>query len=202
MDKFEFFFTFYGLLLGLAAAEILSSVGAYVRSRPLRTIEVQSALLALLTFIVICSTWIEAWWTRGSFELSFASMLPPIAAATAYYLAAVVVLPREESDYDRMEEYFARRKNFVVGMLIVAEVFVLVTFLPISVEMLRTTPALFWLQAVPLTVAILTAYVLLLLARSRRSAISAIVLQIIIFSMSYWSEGWISDAIKRAYGYE
>ena len=202
MDKFEFFFTFYGLILGLAAAEILSSIGGYVRSRPLRTIEVQSALLALLTFVVICSTWIEAWWMRETFELGFASMLPPIGAATAYYLAAVVVLPKEQSDYDNMEGYFAHRKNFVAGMLIVAEVFVLVMFLPVAAEQLRATPAQFWLLFVPITVGIFGAYVFLLLARSRWGVISAIVLQLVIFIMSYWSEGWISSAINRAYGYE
>lgn len=201
MDKFEFFFSFYGLLLGLAAAEILSSLGAYVRSRQLRTIEVRSALLALLTFIVICSTWMEAWWMRDTFQVSFASMLPPIAVATAYYLAAVVVLPKEESAYDDMDVYLAHRKNFVVCMLIVAEVFVLLMFLPVSAEQLRTTPALFWLQTVPLTVAIFGAYLFLLLAGSRRGVITATVLQIAIFIISYWSEGWISDKIKLAYGY-
>lgn len=202
MDKFEFFFTFYGLLLGLAAAEILSSLGAYVRSRSLRTIEVQSALLATLTFLVICSTWLEAWWMRETFELSLASMLPPIAVATAYYLAAVVVLPKEQSDYDDMAGYFARRKNFVVGMLLTAEVVVLIMFLPVLVGQVRTTPALFWLQSGPVTVAIFGTYIFLILARSRGAVIGAIILQTIIFSTAYWSEGWISNAIKRAYGYE
>lgn len=202
MDKFEFFFTFYGLLLGLAAAEILSSLGGYVRSRPLRTIGVQSALLALLTFLAICSTWIEAWWMRDTFELSMASMLPPIGAATAYYLAAVVVLPKEQSDYDNMDGYLAGRKNFVVGMLIVAEVLVLAMFLPVSVDQLRTTPALFWLQSVPFTVAIFGTYAFMFVARSRFSVIGATVLQIVIFSMAYWTEGFISNAIKQAYGYD
>lgn len=202
MDKFEFFFTFYGLLLGLAAAEILSSLGAYVRARPLRTIEVQSALLALLTFLVICATWMEAWYMRDTYEVSFASMLPPVGVATAYYLAAVVVLPKEQSDYDEMAEYLARRKNFVVGMLIAADVFVLLMFLPLAAEQLRTTPALFWLQTAPFTLAIDGTYVFLLLARRRRYVIGAIVLQIVIFSMAYWSEGFISNAIKQAYGYD
>lgn len=202
MDKFEFFFTFYGLLLGLAAAEILSSFGAYVRSRPLRTITLPSALLALLTFMAICSTWMEAWWMRSTFNISFASLLPPIGVATAYYLAAVVVLPKEVSDYDDMDGYLARRKNFVVGMLAVGEVFVLVMYLPLSAEQLRTTPALFWLLALPITASIFATYLFLLLARNRRTVVTATILQIFIFSISYWSEGWLSETVKRAYGYE
>lgn len=201
MDKFEFFFTFYGLLLGLAAAEILSSLGAFVRSRQLRTIEVQSALLALLTFIVICSTWLEAWFMRNTFEMSLASMLPPIGVATAYYLAAVVVLPKDETDYDNMGLYLASRKTFVVGMLIVAEVLVLAMFLPVSIDQLRMTPALFWLHSLPSTVAIFAGYLFLFLARGRRAVIAATSLQIALFGLIYWSEGFISGAIERAYGY-
>ena len=101
-----------------------------------------------------------------------------------------------------MAEYFAQRKNFVVGMLIAAEVFVLLMFLPVAAEQLRMTPALFWLQAAPFTVAIYATFVFLLLARRRRAVIGAIALQIVIFIMSYWSEGWISNMINRAYGYE
>lgn len=39
-------------------------------------------------------------------------------------------------------------------------------------------------------------------ARSRFSVIGATVLQIVIFSMAYWTEGFISNAIKQAYGYD
>ena len=202
MDRFEFFFTFYGLILGLAAAEILSSLGAYVRARPLRSVEIQSALLAFLTFMVICATWIDAWVTRGTFELSFASMFAPIGSATAYYLAAVVVLPKEETDYDSMGAYFLRRKNFVVSMLIAAEVFQKIVFLPVFAETLANAPAVFWLLMFPINVALIAIWGLMLVARRRRVIITAIILQIIVFTIPYWSSGSVSKAIARAYGYD
>ena len=202
MDRFEFFFTFYGLILGLAAAEILSSLGAFVRARPLRSIEIQSALLAFLTFLVICATWIDAWITRDTFELSFASMFAPIGSATAYYLAAVVVLPKEETDYDSMGAYFLKRKNFVVSMLLAAEVFQKIVFLPIFAETLKDAPAVFWLLMFPVNLALFTLWGLLLIARSRRVIIAGIILQIVVFTIPYWSAGWASEAIARAYGYD
>ena len=202
MDRFEFFFTFYGLILGLAAAEILSSLGAFVRARPLRSIEIQSALLAFLTFLVICATWIDAWITRDTFELSFASMFAPIGSATAYYLAAVVVLPKEETDYDSMGAYFLKRKNFVVSMLLAAEVFQKIVFLPIFAETLKDAPAVFWLLMFPVNLALFTLWGLLLIARRRRVIIAGIILQIVVFTIPYWSAGWASEAIARAYGYD
>lgn len=201
MDRFEFFFTFYGLILGLAAAEILSSLGAYVRARPLRSLEIQSALLAFLTFLVICATWIDAWATRDTFRLSFASMLAPIGSATAYYLAAVVVLPKEQSDYDAMGAYFLKRKNFVVSMLLVAEVIQKVVFAPIFAETLEHAPAVFWLLMFPVNLAVFSLWGLLLIARRRRVIVAAIILQVVVFNIPYWS-GWTSQAIARAYGYD
>jgi hypothetical protein len=201
MDQFSLFFTFYGLILGLAVTEILSSVGAYVRARPLRSMEMQSALLAFVVFLVICATWIDAWATRDDFSLSFASMWAPIGAATAYYLAAAVVLPKESEDYQDMAGYLMRRKSFVVSMLIAAELFVKVTYLPTFSRQIETTPAIFWLLAVPLNIAIFGAWLLLLLARSRRLVIAGALAQIVVFSIPYWSQGWISKVISASYGY-
>ena len=189
VDKFEFFFTFYGLILGLAAAEILSSLGAFVRSRALRSIEIQSALLAFLAFQVICATWIDAWATRASFELEFSSMLAPIGAATAYYLAAVVVLPKEEPDFEAMKEYFARRKDFVVAMLLIAELLQKIVFYPMFVAQFEKSPTIFWQFSVPINVALVLLWVLLLLARRRRTVIGLILLQIFAFTVPYWSSG-------------
>lgn len=201
MDQFSVFFTFYGLILGLAVTELLSSVGAYVRARPLRSMEVQAALLAFLVFLVICATWIDAWATRNDFSLGFASMSAPIGAATCYYLAATVVLPKERTDYDDLAGYLTRRKSFVVWMLIAAELFVKVTYLPTFARQLETAPAVFWLLSVPLNGAIFGAWLLLLLARSRRLVIAGSIAQIVFFTIPYWSQGWISSAIRSAYGY-
>ncbi len=61
MDEFEVFFTFYGLILGLAAAEILNSLGGLARDGSLRAMRAQAGLIAFLTFLLICATWIDAW---------------------------------------------------------------------------------------------------------------------------------------------
>jgi len=201
MDQYSVFFTFYGLILGLAVTEILSSFSAYGGARPMRTIEVQSALLACLTFLVICATWIDAWTTRDDFSLSFAGMWAPIGAATTYYLAASAVLPKDKADYEDMEAYFVRRKRFVVWMLILAELFIKVTYLPIFSRQIETAPAVFWLLSVPLNVAIFVAWFTLLMARKRSVVIGATLAQLVIFTIPYWSVGWISAAIRRSYGY-
>lgn len=201
MDEFEVFFSFYGLLLGLAAAEILSSVGALAREGSLREIRWQPALLAFLTFLLICATWIDAWTIRTTFTLDFRSLWAPIGAATTYYLAAVVVLPRRAADWQDADAYFNLRKRFVVISLVLAELFVKVMFFPWLSERHSAEPAVFWLYHIPLNVAIFIAFAAMFLAKSRRANIAAIAAQIVIFTIPYWSSQFWSNAIREAYGY-
>lgn len=201
MDEFEVFFTFYGLILGLAAAEILNSLGALARDGSLRAVRAQAGLVAFLTFLLICATWIDAWGVRTIFTLDFRSLWAPIGAATAYYLAAVVVLPRKSSDWGDMDAYFAERKSFIVATLVAAELFVTSMHLPMFEERLRTEPMVFWLFNVPLTLAIFGAFAAMFFARSRRANITAIICQIVIFTIPYWSYRLITNTIRETYGY-
>jgi uncharacterized membrane protein len=201
LDQFEVFFTFYGLLLGLAAAEILSSLGRFARQGALRAIRAQAALLAILTFLLICATWIDAWNLRATFTLDFRSLWAPIGAATAYYLAAVVAFPRESSAWSEMDRYFAERKGFIIAALVAAELFVKVMYIPVNAEQLRTAPMVFWLHSMPLNLAIFGTFAAMYFARSRRANIAAIIAQIAVFTIPYWSGHWSSNIIREAYGY-
>jgi hypothetical protein len=201
MQPFDIFFTFYGLLLGLAAAEVLSGVGAFTRERPLRSMELQSALLAFLIFLVICATWIDAYAFREAFDLSFASMACPVAAATAYYLSAVVVLPRDKADYDAMDGYFLRKKRFIITMLVIAELALLIIALPRIAEDFQIRPAIFWLLRVPMTFLVFGGWALLFIVQRRRAVIAALLIQIAVFTIPYWSQSWISRTIRATYGY-
>lgn len=201
MDEFEVFFTFYGLILGLAAAEILNSLGGLARDGSLRSMRAQSGLIAFLTFLLICATWIDAWTLRATFKLDLRSLWAPIGAATAYYLAAVVVLPRKSSDWGDMDAYFAEHKSFIVATLVGAELFATMMYLPSWAVKLRTEPMMFWLYSLPQNLAIFGVFAALFFARSRGANITAITAQILIFTIPYWSYGLVNTAIRDAFGY-
>jgi hypothetical protein len=115
----------------LAVTELLGGFAAMVRSRRVKEVELQTALPAVLVFIIICVTWIDAWNTPRSITLNLAGLWPPILLATLYFLAASVVFPSDPGDYDRLGTYFVERKRFVVGMLFLGECLVNLTFLPV-----------------------------------------------------------------------
>jgi hypothetical protein len=201
LDKFSFFFAFYGLILGLAVAELLGGFAGMVRARALKKLDPQIALLALLTFVIICATWIDAWATERSVTVDFAGLWAPILIGTSYYLAAAVIFPRGAESYDGLAAYYEERKSFIILMLIVAELLVSVTYRHRYADFLAHRPMILWLWQVPYKVAILASYAWIWRARSCRSNIAALVVCLLLFTIPYWQYAIIPDLISRHYGY-
>jgi hypothetical protein len=200
MDRFSFFFAFYGLILGLAATEILSGFGRFVRLRATRKIDPQTALLALFSFLAICATWIDAWQSLSKVTLDFAGLWAPILIATCYYLAATVVFPPEPDEIESTAEYYAERKTFVVVMLLAAEILVNLTFLPVFEQNLRDRPAVFWLFELPLNLLIKGAFIALLVVKSRRANLLWLIALILLFAVPYWTWGAVAGVIQQHFG--
>lgn len=199
MDRFSFFFAFYGLILGFAATELLSGFAGFVRARALRRIEAQTALIGIFTFLAICATWIDAWDTLQAVSLDFAGLWAPILIATCYYLAATVVFPREATEFDRLALYFAERKRFVVSMLLAADLLVSLTFAHTFAQTLHEKPAAFWLYTVPYNVLIKGSMVALLVVRGRRANLALLIFLILLFLIPYWENGAIIDWIHQRF---
>lgn len=201
MDKFSFFFAFYGLILGLAVTELLGGFAGMVRAKALKQLEPQTALLALFTFVLICATWIDAWTTERSITLDFAGLWAPLLIGTCYYLAAAVIFPRGGESYAGLASYYADRKRFVVLMLVIAELLVSVTYVAYYEDLYRHRPAVFWIWSVPYKSAILAVFAGIWLARSRRANLVCLVLGLALFAIPYAQYHLIQNAIARAYGY-
>jgi hypothetical protein len=199
VDRFSFFFGFYGLILGFAATELLSGFAGFVRARALRLIEAQTALIGIFTFLAICATWIDAWDTLQAVSLDFAGLWAPILIATCYYLAATVIFPREASEFDRLALYFSERKRFVVAMLLAADLLVSFTFAHTFAQTLHESPATFWLYTVPYNVLIKGSMVVLLVVRGRTANIALLTFLIILFLIPYWEHGAIIDWIHQRF---
>lgn len=202
LDRFSLFFAFYGLILGLAVTELLGGFAAIVRARAIRRVEPQTALLAVLVFIIICVTWIDAWNTLRSITLNLAGLWAPILLATLYFLAASVVFPSDAADFERLATYFAERKRFVIGMLFLAECLVNLTFLPVYAANLHNEPAVFWLWNLPQNLAISGTLIALLFVQSRRANITLLALLILLFLAPYWEHGAMRTLIAQEWGYD
>ena len=201
LDKFSFFFAFYGLILGLAVAELLGGFAGMVRAHALKKLEAQTALLAILTFVLIVATWVDAWNMLRGMSLNFEDLWAPLLLAIFYYLVAAVIFPRDHEQFAHLHLYFAARKKFVAGLLLAAELVDNYTSVPFMVDAFRHRPAIFWAWLVPYNVAIVGCFVALLFVRGRRSTIALLVALIILLVVPYWQQGVIDRLAVGLWGY-
>ena len=201
MDQFSFFFAFYGLILGLAVAELLSGFAGMVRGHALKRLDAQTALAALLTFVLIVATWVDTFSMDRAITLSFSDLWPPILLATFYYLAAAVIFPRDPRQFSHLRAYFAARRKFIVGMLFAAELVDFYANRYWLIDRYYNNSAGFWAWTVPYNIAIKGTFLALFLVRGRRVTIVLLIAQILLFMVPYWHAGGVERLWLHVLGY-
>lgn len=172
-----------------------------VRAHALKKLEAQTALVALLTFILIVATWVDTWSMDRTITLNFGDLWAPILLATFYYLAAAVIFPRDPGQYAHLRAYFSARRKFVIGMLFAAELVDIYANRAWFIDAYLHRPAFFWGWLVPYNIAIKGCFLALFLVRGRRATIVLLVIQILIFIMPYWHSGAFDPILMRIFGY-
>jgi hypothetical protein len=181
--------------------ELLGGFARMVRARAIRKLEPQTALLALLTLIIVITAWLDARESLQSVTMDLRGVGAPIGMAIFYYLGAAVVFPHDDADHERLATYYASRKRFIVGMLLAGQLIDELIFSGHFKDLLAHSPMLFWLWALPYGIVIAVALVALLLVRSRRANIVMLAVTILVLVVPYWGDGGIEGAIAQHYGY-
>ena len=117
MQEFDFVFSLFGLLLGLALAEVLGSFGRALNRRPARRIGWLTPLLGMFVMLDLISFWTSAWVIRESVPVNYLTLMLILAFTGVYYLIATLVFPSEsdgEPDYDA--HFFRQRKRILGGI--------------------------------------------------------------------------------------
>ena len=201
IDQFSFFFAFYGLILGLAVAELLGGFAGMVRSQALKKIETQTALVAILTFVLIVATWVDTFTMSQGISLGFHDLWPPILLGTFYYLAAAVIFPRDPDQFRHLGSYFAARRQFVIGMLFAAELVDFYANRYWLIDRYYHYPAAFWAWTVPYNIMIKGVFLALFLVRGRRPTIVLLAVQTLLILVPYWQTGGVQRFWLRLLGY-
>lgn len=170
MDDFEFLFALYGLMLGLSIAEVLSglarSIEERLQSRPTLRIGWLCPLLAVFVLLDLLSFWNAAWGVRSLVRVSGESLMLVTAFASAYYLAARLVFPRDLDQLTDLDEHFFRVRRIVLGILLALLVVQMAYYASIPAMVSRLlSPA-----SLSMTLLLAALLVLGLIVRSRSAA--------------------------------
>ncbi|MDG2532608.1 hypothetical protein P6144_03025 [Sphingomonas sp. HITSZ_GF] len=121
MSDFEFIFSLFGLLLGLSIAEVLAGLARAIeaRLRPGAAIRIGwlTPLLGAFVMLDLLSFWQAAWVVRDLIGVSGKALMAITVFASAYYLAAHLVFPREAEAQPDFDAHFFRVRRVVIGVM-------------------------------------------------------------------------------------
>ena len=128
MSAFEFFFSFYGLLLGLSVAELVGGFARLLHERHRVRFGWLTPLLALFVALDLATFWNQAWrFFRGA-PFNPALLLIGLVIAATFYVAASITFPRVtaegvEARID-LDDHFWAHRRVVFGCVLAANAMV------------------------------------------------------------------------------
>jgi hypothetical protein len=115
MSEFEFVFTLFGLVLGLALAEIFGGLRTAIQLRRKVRIGVLTPLLGLIVALDLTSFWTAAWDVRDGIPTHYFAMMCGLVITGIYYLVAGLVFPGEPEEWPDYDLYYFEHKRLVFG---------------------------------------------------------------------------------------
>ena len=122
MTSFEFVFSLFSILLGLALAQVLRGFADVVEVGAKVRIGWPTFLLALVVMADITLFWRVVWQARSHMPDTSSALFVTLLISGLYYFAAVLVFPRKIAGRDELDTYFLAQKGKVLGCLLAANV--------------------------------------------------------------------------------
>ncbi|RZJ41372.1 MAG: hypothetical protein EON86_10540 [Brevundimonas sp.] len=133
MSAFEFFFSFYGLLLGLSVAELVGGFARVLQEKQRVRFGWLTPLLATFVALDVATFWNQAWVIFRGAPFNHALLIAGLIIAATFYVAASVTFPRvsaEGSDAPiDLTDHFWRYRRLVFGCIMAANLIVGLLFL-------------------------------------------------------------------------
>lgn len=125
MSAFELVFAVFGLLLGLAVAEVLGGFSRALKlkrgNRPVR-IGWLTPLLGTLVVLDLMSFWLVAWEARNQIGADYLTLVAVLGIVGIYYLAATLIFPDEPEQWPDFDDWYDKQNRLVIGGLLSANV--------------------------------------------------------------------------------
>jgi hypothetical protein len=120
MGAFDYLFSFYGLLLGIAVANV--AIGFADMWRDCDKIEVGTCppLVASSVLLGGMNVWLQMWLTRPYVTVDGVQMLVAAAIALPYVFVSRAIFPgHEEEPEQSLEEHYLRHRQLILVLLAV-----------------------------------------------------------------------------------
>lgn len=114
MGTFEYFFTFLGLMLGLALANIAGGFGRLWRVQSIGKVGFCLPLLALLILFRIISIWRTTYTVLPMVEITTISLFVAVGTALPYVLISTLMFPDDSKDWVDLDDYYLKHARVLL----------------------------------------------------------------------------------------
>ncbi|MFC5372240.1 hypothetical protein ACFPIF_06755 [Brevundimonas faecalis] len=125
MSAFEFFFSFYGLVLGLSVAVLATGAARAFKHRKTIPIGWKTPLLAAFAALDVATFWDAAWTNFSTAPYSYGLLIAGLMVATIYFIAASLIFPEPDDAVQDLDTHFWANKRAVMLLLILANLLML-----------------------------------------------------------------------------
>ena len=120
MAPFEFFFSLYGLVLGLSVSVIATGFATAIQHRRRVRIGWLTPLLAAFVCLDIASFWETAWNAFRDLPFSYGLLVAGLVIALVYFTAASLVFPHQVEEDTALDDHFWANKRPTLLLMIAA----------------------------------------------------------------------------------
>ena len=177
MSGFEFIFSLFGLLLGLALAEGLGGLARALKASHKVRIGWPTALLGLFVSCDVVTFWMYGWAIRDLVPVNWPTLFGGFVVTAIYYVSASLVFP--DGDWDSTDEHFDRHYRKVLGGILVCNIVLLAT-----VVLLTAMPSATTVRTMIITWSFFPVSLLAIFVRSRRVVIGCLLWLIALYPLS------------------
>ncbi len=122
MSGFEFIFTLFGLLLGLALAEGLGSLSNAIKARHKVRIGWATALLGILVSCDIVTFWMYGWTLRDHVPVTWPFLFGGFIVTAIYFVAASLIFPHHPEEWTNLDDHFDANRRLVLGGVLICNI--------------------------------------------------------------------------------
>lgn len=121
MSAFDLVFAVFGLLLGLAIAEVLGGFARVLKlkrsAKPVR-VGWLTPLLGLFVMLDLTSFWGTAYVMRDQMDASYLTLVVVLTIVGVYHLIASVIFPDEPEQWPDFDDWYDKQNRLVIGGLL------------------------------------------------------------------------------------
>ncbi|HEX9965949.1 MAG TPA: hypothetical protein VGB04_13320 [Allosphingosinicella sp.] len=122
MDAFEYYFSFFTLIIGLAVAAVARGFGTMWQTRRRAEIGWLTPLLAAFLLLDISRFWLGLWSRQEIAAMGPLALASVLCVALPYVFVTTIMFPSEPDDWASLDEYYASNSRSIFVVLLFSKI--------------------------------------------------------------------------------